>query len=150
MINSIVIAVFLCLMVGMILYRTVSRDVSSARFLASYILTNRPDITLQCYRPERRFRPSPCATEPNVTSDGQEDVQEDWGWKLVHGEVFRRPRNPMILSVLVGNGAQLCAMVGITLGMCLCRCEAGGPNALQSLLCWASCRRPIVVPLQPS
>lgn len=46
----------------------------------------------------------------------QEDVQEDWGWKLVHGEVFRTPRNPMVLSVLVGNGAQLCAMVGVTLG----------------------------------
>ena len=46
----------------------------------------------------------------------QEDVQEDFGWKLVHGEVFRGPRFPMILSVLVGNGAQLCVMVGVTLG----------------------------------
>ena len=47
----------------------------------------------------------------------QEDVQEDWGWKLVHGEVFRTPDNPLILSALVGNGAQLCSMVGITLGV---------------------------------
>jgi hypothetical protein len=46
----------------------------------------------------------------------QEDVQEDWGWKLVHGEVFRRPQRPMLLSVLVGNGSQLSAMVGVTLG----------------------------------
>ena len=46
----------------------------------------------------------------------QEEVQEDWGWKLVHGEVFRIPSRPMVLSVLVGNGAQLSAMVGITLG----------------------------------
>ena len=46
----------------------------------------------------------------------QEDVQEDWGWKLVHGEVFRSPKNPLILSILVGNGAQLCAMVAVTLG----------------------------------
>lgn len=113
-------------MVGMILYRTVSRDVSSARFLASFILTNGPDITLQCYGLERRFRLSPYDTELNVTSNGQEDVQEDWGWKLVHGEVFRRPRNPMIFSVLVGNGAQLCAMVGVTLGMCHCSREVGG------------------------
>ena len=49
----------------------------------------------------------------------QEDVQEDWGWKLVHGEVFRAPRYPMILSVMAGNGAQLCAMCGVTLGSCL-------------------------------
>ena len=45
----------------------------------------------------------------------QEDVQEDFGWKLVHGEVFRSPQNPLILSICIGNGAQLCAMVGITL-----------------------------------
>ncbi len=32
------------------------------------------------------------------------------------GEVFRSPQNALILSVLVGNGAQLCAMVGVTLG----------------------------------
>ncbi|KAH9041343.1 Nonaspanin TM9SF [Lactarius pseudohatsudake] len=43
------------------------------------------------------------------------DVQEDWGWKLVHGEVFRTPKNPLILSTFVGNGAQLCITVGFTL-----------------------------------
>ncbi|KIY50336.1 hypothetical protein FISHEDRAFT_39632 [Fistulina hepatica ATCC 64428] len=47
--------------------------------------------------------------------DLSEDVHEDWGWKLVHGEVFRTPQNPAVLSVMVGNGAQLCAMVGVTL-----------------------------------
>ena len=52
---------------------------------------------------------------PNVLTS-QEDVQEDFGWKLVHGEVFRTPVNPLILSVIVGNGAQLCAMAGVTLG----------------------------------
>lgn len=47
----------------------------------------------------------------------QEDVQEDFGWKLVHGEVFRSPRYSMILSMFVGNGAQLCTMTGVTLGL---------------------------------
>jgi hypothetical protein len=47
----------------------------------------------------------------------QEDVQEDFGWKLIHGEVFRTPQAPLLLSVLVGNGAQLSAMVAVTLGM---------------------------------
>jgi transmembrane 9 superfamily member 2/4 len=44
-------------------------------------------------------------------------VQEDYGWKLVWGEVFRPPRNVMPLSVLIGNGAQLTTMVGVTLGV---------------------------------
>ncbi|KIY73067.1 Nonaspanin [Cylindrobasidium torrendii FP15055 ss-10] len=80
LINSIVIVVFLCVMVSMILLRTVSRDISRYNAI-----------------------------------DLSEDVQEDWGWKLVHGEVFRTPRWPMALSVMVGNGSQLSAMVMITL-----------------------------------
>jgi transmembrane 9 superfamily protein 2/4 len=47
--------------------------------------------------------------------DMSEDVQEDWGWKLVHGEVFRSPAHPMLLGIMSGNGAQLCSMVGVTL-----------------------------------
>ncbi|CAE6513797.1 unnamed protein product [Rhizoctonia solani] len=80
LINSLVIVIFLCVMVSMILVRTVSRDISRYNAI-----------------------------------DLSEDVQEDFGWKLVHGEVFRSPRFPMVLSVLVGNGAQLCVMVGVTL-----------------------------------
>ncbi|KAI7880709.1 hypothetical protein K492DRAFT_146936 [Lichtheimia hyalospora FSU 10163] len=47
--------------------------------------------------------------------EAQEDVQEDYGWKLIHGDVFRAPPRPMLLSVLVGSGAQLIAMTALTL-----------------------------------
>lgn len=40
----------------------------------------------------------------------QEDPQEEFGWKLVHGDVFRPPRFGMLLSVLLGNGVQVTAM----------------------------------------
>lgn len=43
-------------------------------------------------------------------------MQEDWGWKLIHGEVFRSPRYPLTLSVFVGNGSQLAVMAVVTLG----------------------------------
>lgn len=43
-------------------------------------------------------------------------MQEDYGWKLVHADVFRPPTRPMLLSVLVGSGSQLIAMAGLTLG----------------------------------
>mmetsp|Transcript_9162 Transcript_9162/g.26178 ORF Transcript_9162/g.26178 Transcript_9162/m.26178 type:complete len:744 (+) Transcript_9162:301-2532(+) len=37
-----------------------------------------------------------------------EDAQEETGWKLVHGDVFRPPQtSPMALSVAVGTGAQI-------------------------------------------
>ena len=36
----------------------------------------------------------------------------------MHGDVFRAPKNPNLLSVLVGSGVQLLAMVIITLCAC--------------------------------
>jgi len=36
-----------------------------------------------------------------------DDVTEETGWKLLHGDVFRPPKYPMVLSVLVGTGAQI-------------------------------------------
>jgi len=44
-----------------------------------------------------------------------EDAQEEFGWKLVHGDVFRPPRKGMLLSVLIGSGAQLISMASATL-----------------------------------
>ena len=47
--------------------------------------------------------------------DSGEDAQEEFGWKLVHGDVFRPPRKGMLLSVFLGSGAQLLSMAAITL-----------------------------------
>ncbi|GKC19864.1 probable amino acid permease 7 [Tanacetum coccineum] len=37
----------------------------------------------------------------------ERDVSEESGWKLVHGNVFRPPRNLVLLLAVVGTGAQL-------------------------------------------
>ncbi|KAI9762902.1 MAG: hypothetical protein M1840_001136 [Geoglossum simile] len=56
----------------------------------------------------------------NGTSAVLEDgVQEDSGWKLVHGDVFRAPKYPLLLSVFLGSGAQLFVMTGITIAFAL-------------------------------
>ncbi|KAJ1565232.1 hypothetical protein HK096_003904, partial [Nowakowskiella sp. JEL0078] len=49
-------------------------------------------------------------------SFGDEDQSEDFGWKLVHADVFRPPQQRMFLAVLVGNGVQLFLMAFVTLG----------------------------------
>jgi len=41
--------------------------------------------------------------------------QEETGWKLVHGDVFRKPANPSIFAALVGTGVQVFAMALLTL-----------------------------------
>jgi transmembrane 9 superfamily member 2/4 len=47
--------------------------------------------------------------------DSGEDAQEEFGWKLVHGDVFRPPRKGMLLSVLLGSGVQVLCMSLVTL-----------------------------------
>lgn len=44
-----------------------------------------------------------------------EEARDETGWKLVHNDVFRAPENGKLLAALVGSGAQLGAMVTITL-----------------------------------
>ncbi|XP_040440096.1 transmembrane 9 superfamily member 2 [Falco naumanni] len=47
--------------------------------------------------------------------DSTEDAQEEFGWKLVHGDIFRPPRKGMLLSVFVGSGTQILIMTFVTL-----------------------------------
>ena len=46
----------------------------------------------------------------------QEEAQEETGWKLVHGDVFRPPSHGNFLSALVGTGIQVLSMIVITMG----------------------------------
>ena len=92
LINSAVFVVFLVGMVSVILMRALKKDIARYNRLD---MINMEDL--------------------DGTSAAVEDgIQEDSGWKLVHGDVFRCPRSPLLLSVLVGNGAQLFMMTGVT------------------------------------
>lgn len=93
LINSAVIVVFLIGMVSTILVRTLRKDIARYNRLDQFALDDFGDN--------------------GAMEDG---VQDDSGWKLVHGDVFRPPKNPLLLSVLLGNGAQLFMMAGLTIG----------------------------------
>lgn len=45
----------------------------------------------------------------------QDEAQEETGWKLVHGDVFRAPTNASLLCVYVGTGVQFFAMTVVTM-----------------------------------
>lgn len=93
LINSAIIVVFLTITVVSVLLRALKKDIARYNRLDSI---NLDDLS--------------------GTSAAIEDgVQEDSGWKLVHGDVFRTPGSPMILSVFLGNGAQLFVMTGFTI-----------------------------------
>lgn len=44
----------------------------------------------------------------------ERDLNEETGWKLVHGDVFRPPAHRMLLAACVGTGIQL-----VMLGLCV-------------------------------
>ena len=47
--------------------------------------------------------------------DSQEEAVEEFGWKLVHGDVFRTPSRFQLLSVFLGSGAQIFMMSSTTM-----------------------------------
>ncbi|QSZ29134.1 hypothetical protein DSL72_003645 [Monilinia vaccinii-corymbosi] len=97
LINSAVIVVFLVITVLSILMRTLRKDIQRYNRLDSINLDDLSGTSV-------------------AIEDG---VQEDSGWKLVHGDVFRTPARPLILSVFLGNGAQLFVMTGFTIAFAL-------------------------------
>ena len=50
-----------------------------------------------------------------ATDEEKAEDLEEYGWKLVHADVFRPPSNPMTLSVVCGTGAQLLCMSFLTI-----------------------------------
>merc|ERR1719373_270470 len=44
-----------------------------------------------------------------------EEAREETGWKLVHGDVFRKPKHSKLLAVSVGSGIQILGMSVVTL-----------------------------------
>ena len=84
-------------MVGAILMRALKKDIARYNRLESF---NLDDLS-------------------GTNGDAEDGVQEDSGWKLVHGDVFRTPKNPLLLSIFLGNGAQLFVMVGTTITFAL-------------------------------
>lgn len=39
--------------------------------------------------------------------DMERDLGDEYGWKQVHGDVFRSPSNPILFSALIGSGYQI-------------------------------------------
>ncbi|KAG5943303.1 hypothetical protein E4U59_000493 [Claviceps monticola] len=92
LIDTAIIVVILVLTVMSILVRTLKKDISRYNRLDSISLD-----------------------DLSGTSAVEDGVQEDSGWKLVHGDAFRTPAQPLLLSVLLGSGAQLFVMTACTI-----------------------------------
>ena len=43
--------------------------------------------------------------------DNEDELQEEVGWKLVHGDVFRPPAYPQVFSAFIGTGTQILGLL---------------------------------------
>lgn len=93
LVNSAIIVVFLVGMVAAILMRALKKDIARYNRLESF---NLDDLS-------------------GADGNAEDGIQEDSGWKLVHGDVFRTPNKPLLLSVFLGNGSQLFVITGTTI-----------------------------------
>ncbi|KAF8821936.1 putative Transmembrane 9 superfamily member 3, partial [Cardiosporidium cionae] len=50
------------------------------------------------------------------------DIEEN-GWKLLHGDVFRRPSHFLFLSILVGSGSHVFVVTLLTIGLTYFYCD---------------------------
>ncbi|KAG0448864.1 hypothetical protein HPP92_027626 [Vanilla planifolia] len=107
--NSFMMVIFLTGLVSMILMRTLRND------YAKY------------------------AREDDDLDNLERDVNEESGWKLVHGDVFRPPCNLVFLSALVGTGAQLSMLILLVIVLAIIGMLYVGRGAIQTtfILCYA-------------
>lgn len=83
LINSLVLVSFLSAVVGVVLLRTLNRDIQ----------TYNSNIDL--------------ATDNIVVETDKADTFTNSGWKLISNDVFRIPSHPLILSVTLSSGVQV-------------------------------------------
>ncbi|KAL0908275.1 hypothetical protein M5K25_022763 [Dendrobium thyrsiflorum] len=107
--NSFMMVIFLTGLVSMILMRTLRND---------YAKYAREDDDLETL---------------------ERDVSEESGWKLVHGDVFRPPRNLVLLSALVGTGSQLALLILLVILLAIVGMLYVGRGAIHTtfILCYA-------------
>jgi transmembrane 9 superfamily protein 3 len=79
--NSFMMVIFLCGLVSLILLRTLRND------FARY------------------------AKDEDVDIEGIQVIGEDFGWKQIHGDVFRPPVFLILFSAILGSGWQLLVLV---------------------------------------
>lgn len=115
--NSLVIVLFLSGMVAMIMLRTLHKDIARYNQMDSVVsvcvCVSGSSALLSWSRRSRNGFALVSVTVYNVLF--QEDAQEEFGWKLVHGDVFRAPKKGMLLSVFLGSGTQIFIMTLVTL-----------------------------------
>lgn len=109
LINSLVLVSFLSAVVGVVLLRTLNRDIQTYNSSNIDIATGSIDIE----------------------SDKSDNFNNS-GWKLISNDVFREPKKPLLLSIVLAAGVQVFfTIIGV---LVVCTTGLLGPNIRNSVL----------------
>jgi transmembrane 9 superfamily member 2/4 len=89
-VNSLLIVLLLTGLIGLVMVRTLHRDIA---------------------------RYNSIIMDEESTSALDDSVNDESGWKLVHADVFRRPRHSKLLAVFIGSGVQILLMLLVSLAL---------------------------------
>lgn len=89
-VNSLMVAVFISAIFAAVLLRTLRRDCARYGFTAS-------------------------RGQSFLDASDNDEFENDSGWRMLRGDVFRPPRASTLLCILCGSGCQLAAVVLITI-----------------------------------
>ena len=87
-VNSLLVVLLLTIVIALVLVRTLHKDIAKYN---SVIM--------------------------DEESSALDDMSDESGWKLIHGDVFRKPRHSKLLAVFVGSGIQILFMVFVSLAL---------------------------------
>ncbi|KAI9892695.1 MAG: hypothetical protein M1814_001115 [Vezdaea aestivalis] len=127
--NSVIIAIFLTAVVGVILARTIRGDIKGfkdtvaeegkLRARGRRTGTRSPRYSDKSTSNGLLEQAGDAENDADVSSD-EEILDDVTGWKLLHGDVFRTPPYGGLLAPLIGSGMQLLFMViGLLILSCL-------------------------------
>ncbi|KAJ4292606.1 hypothetical protein N0V90_009269 [Kalmusia sp. IMI 367209] len=116
-VNSLVIAGLLTAVVAVILARTIRGDIKEYQGDVYKLRLAKKSSASKTSRNREKNHGllgpvEDLEGEADISDD--EDMEDTTGWKLVHGDVFRKPAYASFLSALIGSGIQLLfAIIGI-------------------------------------
>lgn len=102
--NSFMLVLFLTGFVGLILVRTLRHD------LARYGTGRGKDLEATTTATNVDY-----SGHHQSAADYERELGDDYGWKLVHGDVFRQPYNLALLAAMIGSGVQLAVLSLLTI-----------------------------------
>ena len=115
LVASLTVLVLATLLFGCVLSSALNKDNDVIKFLRAKYRGSRFNTARSNFlRNGPNYAPVGQESRPNINPEAP--LKREVAWKKLSGDIFRKPKMPLILSVLFGSGMQILALVVTLLG----------------------------------